>query len=146
VLESAFDQLNIVCGDLDATVSFYRRLGLPMGEPARTEDGAPFHASSRGEAGAWLEADSPAFARFWNKGWLGEADLNGRVLIVVRVASRPEVDRLYGDVTAAGHRSLQQPLDAFWGARFAIVEDPNRLAVGLMSPADDAHRAPLDWP
>ena len=144
--ESAFDQLNIISDDLDTTVSFYRRLGLPMGEPARTSDGAPFHASSRGEKGAWLEADSAPFARFWNKGWADEADLNGRVLIVVRVADRPEVDRLYGEVTAAGHRGLQSPLDAFWGARFAIVEDPNGHAVGLMSPADDARRSPLTWP
>ena len=144
--ESAFDQLNIVSDDLDATVSFYRRLGLPMGEPARTEEGAPFHASSRPETGAWLEADSAPFARYWNRGWANEPNLSGRVLITVRVADRPEVDRLYEEVTAAGHRGLQPPLDAFWGARFAIVQDPNGLAVGLMSPADDAHRAPLDWP
>ena len=144
--ESAFDELSIVSDDLDATVKFYRRLGLPMDEPARTGEGSPFHASSRGPEGASLEASSCEFARFWNKGWANEANLNGRVLISVRVASRPEVDKLYEEVTAVGHRGLQAPLDAFWGARFAIVEDPNGLAVGLMSPADDAHHAPLNWP
>jgi hypothetical protein len=29
---------------------------------------------------------------------------------------------------------LQPPYDAFWGARYAIVEDPDGIAVGLMSP------------
>ena len=29
---------------------------------------------------------------------------------------------------------MQPPHDAFWGARYAIVEDPDGIAVGLMSP------------
>ena len=36
--ENTFDQLNIISDDLDATVEFYRQLGLPMGEPARSDD------------------------------------------------------------------------------------------------------------
>ena len=143
---ATFDQLNIVSDDLDATIAFYRRLGLPMGEPARTEDGAPFHVNSRPEQGAWLEADSAPFARYWNRGWADEADLKGRVLLGLRVSSRAEVDRLFAEVTAAGHRGLQPPTDGFWGARYAIVEDPNGIAVGLMSEADDAHRSPPGWP
>lgn len=142
----AFDQLNIISADLDATVAFYQRLGLPMGEPARTEDGAPFHASCRPERGASLEADSIPFARYWNQGWASESNLDGRVLLGVRVDGRSEVDRLYAEVTGAGHRGLQPPADGFWGARYAIVEDPSGIAVGLMSAADDEHRAPPDWP
>ena len=140
------DQLNIVAGDLYATTAFYRRLGVPMGEPARTGEGAPFHVNSRREQGASLEADSAPFARYWNRGWADKVDLEGRVLIGLRVSSRAEVDRLYAQVTAAGHRGLHPPTDGFWGARYAIVEDPNGIAVGLMSKADDAHRSPPGWP
>ena len=39
---------------------------------------------------------------------------------------------------AAGHTALQPPYDAFWGARYAIVEDPDGNAVGLMGPIDRA--------
>jgi catechol 2,3-dioxygenase-like lactoylglutathione lyase family enzyme len=143
---ATFDQLNIVSDDLDATIAFYRRLGLPMGEPARTDDGASFHASSRPDSGAMLEADSAPFARYWNRGWADEADLNGRVLLGVRVSSRAEVDRIFDEVAATGHRALHPPTDGFWGARYAIVEDPNGIAVGLMSEAEDAHRSPPGWP
>ncbi len=139
---SVFDQLSLISDDLDATVRFYRQLGIELGDPARTAGGEPFHASGPVGAGAQLEADSSAFARVWNEGWKEEADLNGRVVVGLRVADRAEVDRLYGEVTAAGHKGLQPPYDAFWGARYAIVEDPNGLAVGLMSPADDSHRSP----
>jgi len=136
-----FDQLNIVSDDLDATVNFYRRLGVEFGEPARTSAGDPFHASARSGAAA-LEGDSAAFARVWNEGCRNEADLGGRVLVGLRVAGRAEVDRLYGEITAAGYKGLHAPCDGFWGARYAIVEDPNGIAVGLMSAADDEHRSP----
>ncbi len=137
-----FDQLNLISDDLDATVRFYRQLGIKLGDPARTEAGEPFHASGPGGGGAQLEGDSSAFARVWNQGWQQEADLNGRVVVGLRVADRAEVDRLYGEIIAAGHKGLQPPFDAFWGARYAIVEDPNGLAVGLMSPRDGRHQAP----
>ena len=44
------------------------------------------------------------------------------------------VDEVYADLTEAGYAGLQPPHDAFWGARYAIVEDPDGIAVGLMSP------------
>ena len=63
------------------------------------------------------------------------------MVVGLHVASREEVDRLYGEMIAAGHRGLQEPCDAFWGARYAIVEDPDEIAVGLMSPKSAEHRS-----
>lgn len=91
--------------------------------------------------GASLEIDSCDFARVWNSGWAGAGALAGRVVVGLRVEGREAVDRLFASVTGMGHRGLQPPMDAFWGARYAIVEDPNGVAVGLMSPADERHRS-----
>jgi uncharacterized glyoxalase superfamily protein PhnB len=44
-------------------------------------------------------------------------------------------------VTGAGYGSQQPPYDAFWGSRYAIVEDPDGNAVGLMSPVDPTRRS-----
>ena len=74
--------------------------------------------------------------------WRGRSDLGGRVVVGFSVASREEVDRLFAELTAAGHEGLQPPWDAFWGARYAIVEDPDGIAVGLMSPISPERRAP----
>lgn len=142
MLVSRFDQLNLISDDLDATVCFYRQLGVDLHEPFRTAAGEPFHTSNRAEDSGLFEVDSPAFARSWNRGWKGEPDLAGRVVVGLRLADRASVDRLYAEITAAGQKGLQPPFDAFWGARYAIVEDPNGVAVGLMSPADQAHRSP----
>ena len=41
-------------------------------------------------------------------------------------------------LTAAGYRGCEPPYDAFFGARYAVVEDPDGNDVGLMSPIDAA--------
>jgi catechol 2,3-dioxygenase-like lactoylglutathione lyase family enzyme len=136
-----FDQINIVSSDMEASLAFYRRLGvnLPEENVWRTDSGA-HHASAR-EGEADLDIDSTRFAAAWNIGWRGRTDLAGRVVVGFGVASREEVDRLFAELTAAGHKGLQPPFDAFWGARYAIVEDPDGIAVGLMSPISPERRS-----
>jgi uncharacterized glyoxalase superfamily protein PhnB len=56
------------------------------------------------------------------------------------VSSREEVDRTHARITAAGYRSQKQPEDAFWGARHAVVEDPDGNSVGITSKMDDSMR------
>ena len=59
------------------------------------------------------------------------------------LGSRAAVDERYADLIDAGYAGRQPPFDAFWGARYAIVADPDGNDVGLMSPIDDARRT---WP
>ncbi|WP_342782045.1 VOC family protein [Trebonia kvetii] len=41
---------------------------------------------------------------------------------------------IYADLVATGYRGQQPPYDAFWGARYAVIEDPDGNAAGIMSP------------
>jgi catechol 2,3-dioxygenase-like lactoylglutathione lyase family enzyme len=132
----ALNQINIVVRDMRASVDFYRRLGVDMPESAGTDEPAPFHVNGEAAGGFQVDFDTPDFAQVWNTGWAGRTDLGGRVVIGFEVAMRTEVDRLSKELTDAGHTGLQAPFDAFWGARYAVVEDPNGIAVGLMSPID----------
>ena len=75
-----------------------------------------------------FELDSIAFARIWNKGWKGHRDLGARVVVGFKLSSRDAVDAVYGDLTGAGYTGLQVPYDAFWGSRYAVVEDPDGMA------------------
>ena len=136
------NQINIVSRNLDASIAFYRKLGIDFPEErVWTTPTGSHHASAASQA-TDLDLDSTRFAPFWNSGWAGRADLAGRVVVGFGVASREEVDRRYGEMTAAGYRGLQAPWDAFWGARYAVVEDPDGVAVGLMSPISAEHRSP----
>jgi uncharacterized glyoxalase superfamily protein PhnB len=89
--------------------------------------------------GLALDFDSEAFTQRWDAGWRSQGT-GSSVVLTFRVSSRDAVDELYERVTNAGYTGQQAPYDAFWGARFAIVEDPDGTAVGLMSPNDPARR------
>ena len=140
------DQINLVCGDMDASLAFYRRLGVEIPDDAvwRTATGA--HHVSAGnrstEEAIDFNLDSTAFAQCWNSGWTGPVDLKGRVVVGFSVATRAAVDEVFRDMTGAGYPGLQEPVDAFWGARYAIIEDPDGIAVGVMSPISPNRKSP----
>ena len=140
------DQINLVCGNMDASLAFYRRLGVEIPDAAvwRTASGAHHvSAGDRSEKEAIdFDLDSTAFAQCWNNGWKGRTDLRGRVVVGFSVDTRAAVDEVFRDMTAAGYRGLQEPIDAFWGARYAIIEDPDGIAVGVMSPISPDRKSP----
>jgi uncharacterized glyoxalase superfamily protein PhnB len=141
------DQVNIISGDVQRSLDFYRLLGAVFPRPLPNSSGQLFHVNSEPHDGARLELDSAEFAPVWNVGWAGRADLQGRVVLGFRITTREGVDQRFKSLTSAGYRGLQPPLDAFWGARYAIVEDPDGIAIGLMSPIDPARKTPppKDW-
>jgi uncharacterized glyoxalase superfamily protein PhnB len=131
--------LNVIVGDMPASLDFYRRLGvvMPGGE---SEPGA--HVQLRMPGGFSLELDTAESARVWHAGWRADPASVG-VVIGFSLPSREAVDERYAELTSAGHRGRQPPFDTFWGARYAIVADPDGNDVGLMSPVDESRRT---WP
>ena len=139
----ALEQINIVVRDMQKSVAFYRLLGVTI-EGSRGEEWTEWalhHVNGTTSNGVRVELDSVAFAKQWNPG-LDETKLGSAVIPIFHVASREEVDRVHARVTAAGHRSHKDPEDAFWGARYAIVEDPDGNSVGIMSAIDASKRRP----
>ncbi len=132
---AVLDQLNIVVRDMDAVVGFYRRLGIEI--PNTLPEWQAHHRTAAMAGEVEVEFDSTAFTAQWNTGW--PASHSG-VVVGFRVATREDVDDLYQELTGDGHVGQQAPYDAFWGARYAIIEDPSGNAVGLMSPIDPSRR------
>ena len=134
--------LDLVTANMDATIAFYRALGVAIPEMAvwRTASG-PHHVDITMPGGMTIHFDSPALAKVYNRGWREPTGAGSRVIIGFRVASRDDVDHTHSRLTALGHRSSQPPYDAFWGARYAIVEDPDGNHVGIMSPLDPARKS-----
>src|SRR5215510_261332 len=64
-----------------------------------------------------------------------------RTIIGFSLSSLQAVDDRYADLVAAGYTGRQPPYDTFWGARYAVIEDPDGNHVGLMSPLDPARRS-----
>jgi catechol 2,3-dioxygenase-like lactoylglutathione lyase family enzyme len=138
------EQINLVVGDMEAAAAFYRRLGVEFEDvPPEWAEWAAHHRNSSGP-GVDLDLDSRAFASVWNTSWSRE---RSGVVMGFRLPDRDAVDAMYADLTGAGYRGQQEPYDAFWGARFAVVEDPDGNPVALMSAVDPERRsAPPDLP
>jgi catechol 2,3-dioxygenase-like lactoylglutathione lyase family enzyme len=137
----ALTQLNLVASDFTASVDFYRSLGLTIVERSAPDLGHR-HAEVTLPNGFLLEIDNQELAATYNARWR-ESPGGSRVLLGFSVSARDEVDRIYAELTGRGYRGVQRPYDAFWGARFAIVADPDGNEVGLMSPIDEERRR---WP
>jgi catechol 2,3-dioxygenase-like lactoylglutathione lyase family enzyme len=132
------NQLNLVVGDMDATIAFYRRLGLDIPDEA-AQDGIR-HVEIEMADGIHLDLDNETLARVYNAEWR-RPEGGSRALLGFGVSSRAAVDDKYAELIGAGFRGVQPPYDAFWGARYAIVADPDGNEVGLMSPQDDDMRS-----
>jgi catechol 2,3-dioxygenase-like lactoylglutathione lyase family enzyme len=130
------NQLNIVVRDMDATLAFYRRLGFVID----AEPGAQ-HVEVPMGGGLSVEFDDTETVAVWDSGWPGNT--GGSVVLGMALPTRAAVDATYEDISTAGHRGRQVPYDAFWGSRYAIVEDPDANPVGLMSPIEESRKT---WP
>ncbi len=128
-------QLNIVVSDMAATLAFYRRLGWDIETPS-TE-----HAVAQLSNGLGVEFDTTGFTTSWDSGFAGGS--GGTTLLGLAVESREAVDDIYADFVAQDYNGCQPPYDAFWGSRYAIIEDPDGNRVGLMSPSEESARF---WP
>lgn len=123
--------VDIVVSDVNRAAEFYRRLGLDVGEPWE-RDGVAHHI---GIPESGVDIGSREMTRRYNPNW---PDASG-VVVIFSVEERDAVDAKYDELTRAGYDGHLAPFDAFWGARYAIVDDPDGNHVGIMSPQDEAH-------
>lgn len=133
MVKPVLDQINLICGDVKASLAFYRRLDVKVPEDNvwRTPTGAHhINTEPTGEKPLHLELDSTTFAQAWNPAWKGRADLRGRIFVGFRVPARVDVDAVFRDMMSAGYRGLQEPIDAFWGSRSQSSRTPTALPSG----------------
>jgi uncharacterized glyoxalase superfamily protein PhnB len=129
--------LNVVVRDMAASLEFYKRLGVT--EPD-VDDPPGSHVQLKTPSGFSLELDTAESVELWNASWR-KSPGSVKVVLGFALSSREAVDATYAELTSAGHAGRQPPFDAFWGARYAIVADPDGNDVGLMSPIEESRRS-----
>lgn len=132
------DQVNLITRDVEASRAFYSRLGLDFGDEPDPVWANHHVGALHGEHSPIdVDLDSLSFVQKWDAGWPGGTG----VVIGFKVDSRQEVDELVAALVSQGVSVQQAPFDAFWGARYAVVSDPDGNGVGIMSPIDPAMRS-----
>jgi catechol 2,3-dioxygenase-like lactoylglutathione lyase family enzyme len=124
-----FDFVGIVVADMAESLEFYRRLGMDI--PADADDQPHVEVTLPGGMRmAWDLVDNirsvdPDFQ---------EARGGNRISLAFACDGPADVDKVYAELTAAGYEGHKEPLDAFWGQRYATVHDPNGASVDLYAP------------
>lgn len=123
-----FDLIGLVVADIDASLTFYRRLGLDVPESA---GGAP-HVEITLPGGMRLAWDSVDLIKSIDPGWTEPT--GNRISLAFACDDPAHVDRTYAELVGHGHHGAMEPWDAFWGQRYAVVHDPDGNGVDLFAP------------
>jgi len=131
-----FAGLHLFVRDLGKSLAFYRQLGFSF--PGHQE--GDVFASAEAGPGVHIAFGTFQLTRGYDPGFREPRGGTPNCL-QFEVASRAEVDGIHQRLTAAGYASHLAPHDAFWGARYAEVEDPDGNLVGFQSPVDPSKRS-----
>ena len=129
-----FGGIDLVSADMDKSIAFYKELGVGVpDEEVYRRDGVAHHLTAKLNGEVNLDIDSDVLTSDYDPNWA--AGTSG-VVVIFRTDTRDDVDALHDHMVSLGHPSHLAPFDAFWGARYAMLEDPDGNFVSLMSPQD----------
>ena len=125
-----FSGLHFWVADMAATLAFYRLVGVPISEEpwegqflsVALPDGKSFAFGTYG------------LTQRYDSGFTPPAEGRSHVALQFNLSSPAAVDEMHARLTAAGHPSHLAPFDAFWGARYCEVVDPDGNVVGFHGP------------
>jgi catechol 2,3-dioxygenase-like lactoylglutathione lyase family enzyme len=121
--------VGLVVEDMARSLGFYRRLGLQV--PAAADDEP--HVEVVLPGGLKLAFDTVETIRSFDPSWSPPSG-SPRSSLAFACESPAEVDKLYGELVAAGYEGHKEPWDAFWGMRYAVLHDPDGNGVDLFCP------------
>ena len=114
----------IVVSDMARSIAFYRLVGLDF--PETPEEG---HMEAAQANGFRLMLDSEDTVLSFRPDWTRST--GNQLGLAFECASPAEVDEIYARVTEAGFHGEKEPWDAFWGQRYAQLQDPDGVPVDL---------------
>ena len=127
-MTARLDAIGIVVADLQASMAFYRMLGLEFAE-ADVDHG---HVEAVGPGGLRVMLDSEESVKSFDPDW-APPEGGQRIALAFLLDSPAEVDSLYTELLEAGYSGHKEPWDAFWGQRYAQVKDPDGNTVDLFA-------------
>ena len=133
-----FGGIDVVTNDMPKSVAFYREIGIDIPEEKIwSDDNGPQHVDLRFDGEVGLDIDTESLTIGYSPKWAESAAKGAAVMLTFRTDTRDDVDALHDHMVSLGHPSHLAPWDAFWGARFAIIVDPDGNHVAIMSPLDE---------
>jgi catechol 2,3-dioxygenase-like lactoylglutathione lyase family enzyme len=121
------DMIGIVVRDMAAALRFYRTLGLAIPDGQESEPYVQV-ITPNGYRISWNALE---MIKQIDPGWT--EPVGHRMELAFKCDSPAEVDATHAKLVSAGYHSHKEPWDAFWGQRYAIVDDPDGNHVSLFA-------------
>ena len=106
------------------SISFYRLLGVDV--PETPDEG---HVDTFLPNGVRFMLDTEDVIRSFRPDWKRET--GNQLALAFECSSPSEVDEVYRLAVDAGFHGEKEPWDAFWGQRYAQLQDPDGIGVDL---------------
>jgi catechol 2,3-dioxygenase-like lactoylglutathione lyase family enzyme len=116
--------IGIVASDMGRSISFYRLLGVDL--PETPDEG---HVDTFLPNGVRFMLDTEDVIRSFRPDWTRET--GNQLALAFECSSPSEVDEVYRRAVDAGFHGEKEPWDAFWGQRYAQLQDPDGNGVDL---------------
>ena len=116
--------IGIVASDMARSIRFYQVVGFDV--PDTPDEG---HVDTSLPNGVRLMLDTEDTILSFRPDWTRET--GNQVGLALECESPAEVDEIFARVTAAGFHGEKEPWDAFWGQRYAQLQDPDGVPVDL---------------
>jgi uncharacterized glyoxalase superfamily protein PhnB len=121
----------VIVSDLHRSIEFYSRLGLQF--PEEPDPMGHGHVEAALPGGLRFTLDAEESIMSFDPEWSPPSD-GHRIGMAFLCDSPADVDRTYRELIDAGAESYKEPWDAFWGQRYAQVNDPDGNVVDLFAP------------
>lgn len=127
-MEAKLDLIGMVVEDMPRALAFYRQLGWDIPAEMDTE-GHVEHTLPNGLRFAW---DTREVIWSFDPDWQPPSGGHG-IGLAFLCGSPAEVDTVYERLTDLGYHGHKPPFDAFWGQRYATIEDPDGNSIDLFA-------------
>ncbi|MDX2139105.1 MAG: VOC family protein [Chloroflexota bacterium] len=127
-MTAKLDLVGIVVRDMPAALAFYRALGWDI--PAELDKEG--HAEITLANGLRIAWDTIEVIHSFNPDWQPPSG-GHRMGMAFLCDNATDVDATYARLTGLGYHGHKAPFDAFWGQRYAQIEDPDGNVIDLFA-------------
>src|SRR5690348_13677153 len=122
------DMIGMVVKNMGEALRFYRTLGLAIPEGQDAEPYVDF-TTANGYRISWNALE---MVKEIDPGYVDP--VGSRIGLAFKCDSPADVDATYHRMLSAGYAGYKEPWDAFWGQRYAMINDPDGNHIELFAP------------
>ncbi|MFK8138771.1 MAG: VOC family protein [Bdellovibrionales bacterium] len=121
------DAIGIICEDLPTSIEFYKCFGLEFNSFGDNQE----HWEATTPSGTRIMLDSVNLMKSIQPDFSKKT--GNSIALAFKVDAPDTVDNMVNELVALGGKVTKTPFDAFWGQRYANIEDPDGNPIDIFA-------------